>query len=84
MTTSERNRRASRGDGGRGKAGSGGGGGGGKGYGKGSGGGGGGGGNGGTSGDGAYTVRASVWLPASFATSAPEGGVRLRLRAPSH
>ena len=32
--------------------------------------------------DGAYTVRANVTLPASFASAAPAGGVRLRLRAP--
>ena len=32
--------------------------------------------------DGAYTVHANVTLPASFASAAPAGGVRLRLRAP--
>ena len=30
-----------------------------------------------------YTVRANVTLPPSFAASPPDGGVRLRLRAPS-
>ena len=29
-----------------------------------------------------YTVRASVTLPPAFATSAPAGGLRLRVRAP--
>ena len=31
---------------------------------------------------GAYTVRASVAVPASFATAGPSGGLRVRLRVP--
>ena len=31
---------------------------------------------------GGYSVHASLWLPASFGESPPEGGIRLRLRAP--
>ena len=35
-----------------------------------------------TAGQRAYTVRASVAVPASFATAGPEGGLRVRLRVP--